>query len=165
MLSEIAEQLSDKDKKLFDFFLKGYDNDSLVKEFYIDALKSGNKFIREFFRYDLCLRNSKVKYINRELGRREDMDIMDVECGEIDGLGEIVSVLATKDLLDRERGIDDLMWKKADELTVFETFSMDAVLAFVAKMKIVERWMLLDAGKGKELFRKLVSEIKEAYSI
>ena len=38
---------------------------------------------------------------------------------------------------------------------------LDPVLAVVVKLKMVERWLRLDEATGRELFRKLVKEIKE----
>lgn len=165
ILAGIREQLSERDKGTLDFFLKGYSEEFMTREFYSEALSSKDRFIREYFRFDLCLRNAKVEYLNRELERPEGTDIMDINCGEVDGIAEIKSVLGESDLLQRERSLDDLMWEKTWELTALETFSIDAILSFVARMKTVERWMKLDERQGRELFRKFVKEIKETYSI
>ena len=44
---------------------------------------------------------------------------------------------------------------------MLDYFDLDVVLAFVVKLKMVERWLRLDEATGRELFRKLVKEIKE----
>ena len=71
------------------------------------------------------------------------------------------AILEGGDILARERGLDDFYWKSADELTVLDVFDLDVILAFVVKLKLVERWLRLDEATGRELFRKLVKEIKE----
>ena len=57
------------------------------------------------------------------------------------------------------------MWDKIDSLTVMDVFDLDVILGFIAKLKIVDRWLQLDEGTGRELFHKLVKEIKENYNI
>ena len=39
----------------------------------------------------------------------------------------------------------------------------DVILAFLAKGYLVDRWLKLDADKGKHLFRKLVDEVRGTY--
>ena len=71
------------------------------------------------------------------------------------------ALLRTDDILGRERALDDFYWKTVDAITVLDYFDLDVVLAFVVKLKMVERWLRLDEATGRELFRKLVKEIKE----
>ena len=71
------------------------------------------------------------------------------------------AILETDDILGRERALDNFYWKAADALTVLDVFDLDLILAFVVKLKQVERWLRLDEATGRELFRKLVKEIKE----
>ncbi|MBO5651574.1 MAG: DUF2764 family protein, partial [Selenomonas sp.] len=60
----------------------------------------------------------------------------------------------------RERGLDDIMWAKADELVQMHIFDVDIILAFIAKLKIADRWNKLDPESGREMFRRLVQEIR-----
>ena len=60
ILAEIREQLSARDNSVLGLLLEGYDPDKLDAEFYRRALAHGNRFIREWFRFDLDLR-SEVK--------------------------------------------------------------------------------------------------------
>lgn len=55
------------------------------------------------------------------------------------------------------------MWKKVDELTIMDVFDIEAILAFIVKLKIIDRWEKLDPATGRELFRKLVDEIRSTY--
>ena len=66
-----------------DFLLRGLTGQDLDADFYAEALESKDRFIREYFRFDLNLRNAKVAYINKALGRPADMDIMTGEKGNI----------------------------------------------------------------------------------
>lgn len=165
ILSEIREQLSAKDISTLDLLLSSFDPDKLDAEFYRKAAKDRNRFIREFFCLDLGIRNTKVEYLNSTLGRPEGTDIVildpDGEDAEFEQKSEVEALLRTDDILGRERALDDFYWKTVDALTVLDYFDLDVVLAFVVKLKMVERWLRLDEATGRELFRKLVKEIKE----
>ncbi len=73
------------------------------------------------------------------------------------------TVLAQTDILTRERGIDDLMWEKINTLTTFNYFDIDAILGFITKMNIVARWFRLDEQTGREMFQKLVNEVRGTF--
>lgn len=165
LLDEILEQLSSSDRSALDFLLSSYEPETLNAEFYLKAEKSRNRFIREFFSLDLGVRNTKVEYLNRKLGRPEGTDILipdpESDSVEFEKKEEVNAILEGGDILARERGLDDFYWKSADELTVLDVFDLDVILAFVVKLKLVERWLRLDEATGRELFRKLVKEIKE----
>ena len=179
VLEQIKENLGEKDAALLDFLLDGYDAKKLNADFYAQALKSSNRFIREYFRFDLNLRNAKVRYLNRVLGRAEEQDVLtgkgdEFEEGlDIDGYrftgGEfeeelkVQNALESASLLDRERYLDEICWEKINNLETFHYFDITAVLAYIAKLHIVDRWLALDEEKGRELFRKLVQEVKGTF--
>jgi len=177
--AEIRRDLSDKDCEALDFLLDGFKPDKLDADFYARALNRPEKFLREYFRFDLNLRNAKVRYLNRELGRDPEMDVLTGRGGELDeGLDidgfrfrggdfeealKVDSVLAGTDLLGREKGLDDITWEKVDGLGLFHYFDLTSVLGYVAKLHIVDRWLALDEETGRELFRKLVSEVRGTF--
>ena len=158
VLEEIKENLGEEDTK---------------------ALKSPLRFVREYFRFDLNLRNAKVRYLNRVLGRPEDMDVvsgkgeeedqdLDIDGyrftgGEFEESARVQNALESASLLDREKALDDITWEKIDSLETFHYFDITAVLAYVTKLHIVDRWLALDEEKGRELFRKLVQEVKGTF--
>ena len=166
----IRELLDERDNALVDFLLKGYDEANLTPDFYREALRNRNRFIREYFKFDLCLRNAKVRYLNKALGRPALKDVMTLQEKE-SGRPEIVfeeaeaveAVLRGEDLLARERGLDDLVWDKVSSLTVFDYFDIDAVLAFIVKMQVAARWFALDENEGRERFRRLVDEVRGTF--
>ena len=163
IISEIRSQLSPKDEAVLDTLLKGFDSDSLDAEFYRKALASKDRFIAGYFGYDLDVRNCRVAYLNKALGRPEGQDLLvldEDEPREFEDLEKVNAVLEGSDILERERGLDDIMWERIDELTLMEVFTLDQILGFVAKLQIVARWLRLDPQTGRELFRQLVEEIR-----
>ena len=169
LIAEIREQLSKKDDRIVGVLLDGFDSSKLTPEFYRDALSSNCRFIRNYFEFDLNLRNARVKYLNKELGRPDGQDVMklgkaeDEEEKEFEQLGRINAVLEGSNILDREKGLDDIMWEKIDSLTYMDVLNLNVILGFIAKLKIIDRWNKLDPETGMALFRKLVEDIRATY--
>ena len=178
VISDIKRDLDEKDQGLVEFLLKGFSDKELNADFYAAALRQRNRFLREYFRFDLNLRNAKVRYLNAQLGREPDQDVMtgedpEAEDVDIDGFrftgGEfeealkVDNILAEKDLVSREKGLDDVLWDKIDSLATFHYFDIEAVLAYIAKLHIVTRWLKLDEEVGRDVFRRLLKDVRGTY--
>ena len=174
-LDQVAELLSAKDNETVRFVTDGFDKDKIGLEFYRQALSHRNGFIRDFFEFDLNVRNRKVMYLNQALGRDLDKDILSLRNPEAEETGlepeapefkeaeRLQSILEGSDILSRERGIDDLYWDKIDELTLFDYLNFDKILAIIAKMMIIRRWLILDEETGRQMFKKLVDEVRGTF--
>ena len=168
LLEEIREQLSATDAASLQLVLDGWNASALGEEFYARAAKSRSAFIREYFLYDRQLRNAKVAWLNKSLGRPEGQDIMpapgaDTTDEDFEDQARAAEVLAGSDILERERGLDNLLWERIDSLTIMHVFDLDVILGFAAKLQIVNRWLKLDETTGRELFARLVSDMKSQY--
>lgn len=168
LLEEIREQLSATDAASLQLVLDGWNTSELNEEFYASAAKSRSAFIREYFLYDRQLRNAKVAWLNKSLGRPEGQDIMpapgaDITDEDFEDQARAAEVLAGSDILERERGLDNLLWERIDALTIMHVFDLDVILGFAAKLQIVNRWLKLDETTGRELFARLVSDMKSQY--
>ena len=178
VISDIKRDLDEKDQGLVEFLLKGFSEKDLDADFYAAALRQRNRFLREYFRFDLNLRNAKVRYLNAQLGREPDQDVMtgedpEAEDVDIDGFrftgGEfeealkVDNILAEKDLVSREKGLDDVLWDKIDSLATVHYFDIEAVLAYIAKLHIVTRWLNLDEEVGRDVFRRLLKDVRGTY--
>ncbi|MBO4671911.1 MAG: DUF2764 family protein [Bacteroidales bacterium] len=159
LISGIRSRCTDADNALIDKLLDGFNPDKLDAAFYDEALKSSNHFLREFLRFDLQVRNTKVEYLNTVLERLDGLDIIPYE-QEFTEKSRVMEILSGTDILKREKALDDLMWEKADSLILMDLFDIDVILAFIAKLKIADRWHKLDEGTGREMFRHLVNEIR-----
>lgn len=160
IIREIREQCSEADQKTVDFLLSAWNGENLGEEFYRTALSHRSRFIREFFAFDLHVRNAKCRFINTRIGRESDTDTVVIDCGEFLEESKISSILQRTSILGREEGLDDAYWDKIDEITALDIFDLDIVLGYLAKIKIIDRWLRLDPDKGRELMRKLVEEIR-----
>lgn len=166
IIDDIREQLSNKDNALVTMLLDGFDPEKLNAGFYRACLGSGSRFLREYFLFDLFLRDTKVEYLNASLGRPEGKDVLlleELEDYEFEQKEEIVEILSGTDIIGREKGLDMAIWEHVEEVTTMDVFDMDAILGFIARLKIIDRWDKLDPETGAELFRRLIKEIRATY--
>lgn len=160
----LREGCSDSDRKLIDFLREGFAAENLNEDFYLRALSHRDRFLREYFRFDLNVRNAKVEYLNRELGRAAGTDIFLTEENGFEEEARLGAVLGSGDILSREKGIDELMWEKIESLTTFDYFDIDAILGFIAKLNIAMRWNRLDPETGREMFSRIVKEVRGSFT-
>ena len=159
----IVELLSEKDRKLVELFEEGFDEDTLGAEFYKKAAESKNRFIREYFDFDGRLRNLKVAYLAKRLDKKGDDYFVEMPEAEFEEYQQIKDILENADFVQREQKMDELKWEKASDIARMDYFNMNAILAFLAKAKTVQRWAELDPTKGQEMFEKLVKEVRGTF--
>lgn len=174
-LAQVRELLSAKDNEVLDFIAKGFDKEQIGPDFYKEALSYRLRFIREFFQFDLNVRNQKVRYLNQALARDPEKDVLKLTDPEAEETGlepeepefkesaRLQTILEGSDILARERGIDDLYWEKIDELTIFNYLDFDKILGTMVKMMIIRRWLILDEETGRAMFKKLVDEVRGTF--
>ena len=174
-LHQVKELLSEKDQETLKLIEDGFNKEKIGLEFYKEALASRSTFIQEFFQFDLNVRNAKVRYLNQALDRDPQKDVLslvdpdaeeqgiEVEEPEFKEAARLQGILEGKDILARERGIDDLYWDKIDEITLFDYLNFSKVLGLVVKMMIIRRWLLLDEEAGRAMFKRLVDEVRGTF--
>ena len=134
---------------------------------------SKNKFTRAWWRFDQILRNIQSAWMCRKLdmsmeeqlvGWDEEVEyfvknnLPDFGLRREVPLGDQIFNLLDEDIniLEREFRFDQIRWQLADELTTFNYFDIDKVLAYLAKADILDRWLKLDKERGTALFDGLV---------
>ena len=174
-LNQMKELLSAKDMETVRLIEDGFNKEKIGLEFYKEALAHRSAFIREFFQFDLNVRNAKVRYLNQALGRDPQKDVLsladpeaeekgiEIEEPEFKESARLQAILESKDILARERGIDDLYWDKIDEITLFDYLNFSKILGMVVKMMIIRRWLLLDEAAGRAMFKRLVDEVRGTF--
>ncbi len=156
----IMELLSEKDQALVELLEEGFDEDRLGAEFYAKAAESKNRFIREYFDFDGRLRNMKVTFLAKHLGKEGEPYMVDMPEAEFEEEKRIRDILVNTDFVQREQQMDELKWEKASDIARMDYFNMNAILAFLVKAKTVQRWAELDPIQGETMFKKLVKEIR-----
>jgi len=160
---DIVEQLSEVDIQLVETLEEGFSEESLNADYYAKTGKSKNGFIRSYFDFDARLRNMKAQYLAKRMGKQANDYIIEMPEAEFNEEQAIHNILENSDFVTRELQMDKLKWDKANELTTFDYFNINAILAFLVKAKLVQRWSELDKKKGEAMFRQLVSEIRGSF--
>jgi len=164
--------------------------DQLTWLFYDEQAESQNTFVRDWFEFEINLRNLIVGInVRKGLGhidalatdRDRPIALTLVGRGEVAeavlrssspdfGLSgshswvDKVLSLSRGALTDMERGLDDLRWDMLNDMTMFiPFFHVETVAAFMQKLLIVERWMKLEPVAGKARLDKLINEMMSSF--
>lgn len=151
----------------------------LTEGWYKWLKNSGNDFVARFADYKQTMGNIMLA-LN---GRKHDIPFEDAIIGdnevtqalkksrsrdfglstEVNDIENIIQIFETENILDREMRLDNHMWKYLDEVTFFDYFTIERILAFMQKVFMVERWFELDKEKGQQIFNKLLEELQSNF--
>lgn len=160
----------------------------LLSSCYFNQLtRSENPFLRNWFTMELRMRNilTAITCRSYNLPVEEQIigdDFVSIQlkenkskdfglAGELDYVDELLKISDEKNLLNREKMMDNLKFSKLEDELFFESFTLEAVIGFVLKFKMVNRWLKLDPETGKEMFNKIFKgvqatfEMPEAYKL
>ena len=114
-------------------------------------------------KYDIPYENSLIgedEIINSlKKSRARDFGLSD----EIKDMENIIQIFEIENILDREMKLDTHFWKFLDDITFFNYFSVEKVLAFMLKLFITERWLKLDKERGQQIFNQFLEELKSNF--
>ncbi len=153
--------------------------DLLTQMYYDYVLKTKNKFLRQWFEFNQNLNNiliglncrqydldpEKLLIGNNEITRAIiESNAKDFGLGvDLPYINDIITQAEKDNLLAREKGLDQLKWDKVDEITLFDYFTIEVILAYTIKLDIAYRWLELDEEKGREMFRKIINDLKSGF--
>lgn len=159
----IISNLSSKDRQLVKWFEFGSKPENLNPHFYNNVTKLKSRFLNEYFSLDRNIRNAQVRF----LAAKESFDESKYTIGDVDTSYEeypqLLQIFETPNIFERELQLDKFKWNKISDLTMYHYFDMDVILAFLAKAKIVKRWLDLDKESGAKLFEELVNEVRGTF--
>ena len=163
--TQIKEFVLEKDLHIIELCEKGFDDKELGESFYRQINSCNDKFLSTYYTFDKNLRNTQVLYLAKKNNLKSDgLTVGDVD-NEFEEYKQVESILANPNILEREKLLDNLRWEKVSQITIFEYFTLDKILAFLVKMNIVERWNKSDAKTGQEFFQKLVEEVRGTFKV
>lgn len=139
-------------QRLIDWVEFGLDEKHLSHHFYRAAAAHKNLFISTFFTFDKIVREAKVAFIEHKPFETE-----------FDEAAKIQTIFKTPNIYERELHLDKLTWEKINSIIAGEVLSINIILAFLTKAKIVNRWSKLDRKKGAELCAQLVQEVRGTF--
>lgn len=155
-----------------------YENE-LVTLWFEELLSTKNDFLREWFTFELNLKNvllvlaarkNGLPYEHQIIGNNSVAEIIRKSNARDIGISaewpwieKVLQIVETEDILLREKAIDLLRWNYLDELNTFNYFTVEVLMAYYIKLGIIERWLRLDQSTGEEMFRRLLGELKHSY--
>lgn len=153
----------------------------LASLYYGYAMKCPNKFVSDWFVFNLTVNNVLVALTARKykmevapliVGDTEVCNALrssnarDFGLGtEIDFLESLMKIGEIEELLDREKRLDQLRWNWMEEATCFNYFTIERLYVFLFQLEMVERWLALDKERGNQLFRSLIATLKDEVKI
>lgn len=157
--------------------------EQLNRLFYEETLRLPNRFLRDWFEFDLNFKNLltalKCRESNLPLERRQ-RERLEAACTQvIIGENEVTeSILASNapdfdlhslfpevdallamkdaDLVAREKVVDRLRWDWLSERSRFHEFDIETILTYCLKLEIAGRWDLLQEERGRKQFEDLL---------
>ena len=166
-----TENEADEELDLSQSFAK-----ALMTAYYKACAASGSRLLREWSATDRTIRN----IVAATLARRQGVAAEGVVVGE-DAVAKALSrssaadfglrtevpfveqlvaaVVDEHNMVEKERKIDNIRWAELSELSAFDYFDLNAIIAYLVKANMVARWAALDAKVGREMFDRLVSEL------
>ena len=161
----------------------------LAALYYQDALKVQNQFLKEWFEFEVNLKNvlifnSAQKYnlpyehniigntalanllklkIGRDISEASEWKYLDIVNQVSENGSNGNNAVLNTDLASREKAIDFLRWSVLDEMNLFNYFSIEVIISYMIKLMIIERWLKLEPKTGEELFRRLLGDLQSGY--
>lgn len=174
MYDFVSDYKENKDNRT----LKQWEN-LLTEKYYTHVLSSQNQFIRDWFTFEMNVTNLLTGINCRKFERDPEEELIGdnfvteaikrssaKDFGlevELNYAGNVIQIAEKENLLTREKNIDQFKWDKINELTLFHYFSIEVVLAYILKLKMIYRWMSLDEKTGREMFERLIDELKDSF--
>jgi len=117
---------------------------------------SGNPFVKAWRGKDTLLRNAVAKARARAAGTDPGPCLRPVQEDDAQIERLVEDAFQQPDPLRVERALDRVRWTMAEEMLGLDLMDVSVVLAYAVKLSLVLRWAALDAGRGREMFDKLV---------
>lgn len=79
---------------------------------------------------------------------------------ELDYMPALMRAADNADPVEKERSIDTLRWAWLEERTFFNPFDITALMAYLARTEILERWAMLDPEQGRHRFTQIIDNLR-----
>lgn len=152
------------------------EDEMLIRYYQYGISQSSDSMVRQWFQLNLDVTNIMTAMIARKQGwnaseyvrgEGEVVDMIRTNDSHDFGLGALLDYTAAimpivdeQDPVEKERRLDAFKWLWLDEKTFADTFSVEAVFAYLCKLEIQERWARLDAEQGRATFEQIINDLR-----
>lgn len=159
-----------------------FPKDDMLYQFYDYAIKTcPSEMVRQWYQLNLDITN----ILTAMLARKNGWSVADYIHGdnevtemiltnntrdfnlmlEYDYVADLMKIVDCQDPVEKEKKIDAFKWLWLDEQTFFESFSVDAVFAYLCKLDMLARWERLDVEKGQRAFRQIIDDLRSVAKV
>ena len=149
---------------------------ALMTAYYKVCAASKSRLLRDWAAKDCTIRNVVAATLARQHGVAIESVVVGEDSvteslsrswaadfglrAELPFVEQLVAAVADEhNMVEKERKIDNIRWAELSELSTFDYFDLNAVIAYLVKANMVARWAALDAKVGREMFNRLVAEL------
>jgi len=167
-----------RDEELSKNISKSWEN-LLTEMYYEYVLKTKNEFLKQWFEFNQNLNNILIGQNCRTFDLEVDNQLIGINIVtnailesnakdfglEVDlpYVSDIINLADNENIMAREKGLDQLKWDKVEEITLFDYFTIEVVLAYTIKLDIAYRWLELDEETGRQMFSKIIDNLKSGF--
>jgi len=153
--------------------------DQLTSLYYDEAIQCSNKFISEWFGFNLSVtniltaitgRNYSIDLSGAIVGTDELSDSLRSSNAKDFGiapifpyLDEVMRIADETDLLERTKKIDLLKWTWIEEHVFHYHFSIENIFAYLLQTEILERWINLNHENGSKVFKEFIDQLTGSF--
>ena len=151
--------------------------DRLSSLYYVYAIKHSDSFLTLWFELNLNINNiytaitcrkyelDRAIYIvgDTETSKKlRTSTARDFELGEsLKYLSSLLLIAEETDWLQREWQTDSLKWEWLDEQIFIKVFGPEAIMTYMLKIEMLERWANFDKVAGENVLRQMVGTMKK----
>ena len=149
---------------------------ALMTAYYKACAASGSRLLRVWSATDCTIRNIVAVTLARRQGVAAETVVVGDDAvakslsrssaadfglrTEVPFVEQLIAAVADEhNMVEKERKIDNIRWAELSELSAFDYFDLNAIIAYLVKANMVARWAALDAKVGREMLDRLVSEL------
>ncbi len=171
-------------------FVKMYKNEditvekaweNIITEMYHEYIQTNvkNKFLKQWFDYKINIENilsaincrkynldKEKQIIGNNFVTKAILNSNSKDFGlevDIPYISQLITLSEKNNVLAKEKEIDKMKWDMIEELSLFDYFSIEIILAYLLKLDIAYRWLKLDYDTGKQMFEQIVDDLKLSY--
>lgn len=147
--------------------------------YYDYMMKAGNPLVRKYAEFSMNLKNLVAALNARKYGLDTAAQIVGGNAfavalrtsGAKDfGLSmdypyveKVMSLMESDNLVERERGLDLIIWNFLDEAVTFEYFSLERVISYMLRLMTVERWSRMSSESGRKVFMEMIERFRQSF--
>ncbi len=147
--------------------------------YYDYMMKADNLLVRQFAEFSMNLKNLVTALNARKYGLEVAKEVIGsnefavaLRTSNAKDFGltldypyveKVISWMNDDNLVERERGLDLILWNFLDEAVTFEYFSLERVISYMLRLMIIERWSKMSSESGKRVFMEMIERFRRSF--